>query len=88
MNPNGDLVTADNFEVAPNLGIFTSTSNNGFIESMEGYNPDYLPIKSSGVLAKIRAGRAGWESMVSPDVAKIIKQRQLFGYQPELVAKN
>jgi hypothetical protein len=89
LNPNGDLVTADNFEVAPNLvHLYRHLLDNGFIESMDGYNPSYLPIKSSGVLAKIRAGTAGWESMVSPEVAKIIKERQLFGYQSELVAKN
>ncbi len=89
MNPNGDLVTADNFEVAPNLvHLYRHLLDNGFIESMDGYNPSYLPIKSSGVLAKIRAGTAGWENMVSPEVAKIIKERQLFGYPSELVAKN
>jgi hypothetical protein len=89
LNPNGDLVTADNFEVAPNLvHLYRHLLDNGFIESMDGYNPSYLPIKSSGVLAKIRAGTAGWESMVSPEVAKIIKERQLFGYHSELVAKN
>jgi hypothetical protein len=89
MNPNGDLVTADNFEVAPNLvHLYKHLLDNGFIESMDGYNPSYLPIKSSGVLAKIRAGAAGWEKMVSPEVAKIIKERQLFGYQPELAGKN
>jgi hypothetical protein len=89
LNPNGDLVTADNFEVAPNLvHLYKHLLDNGFIEAMEGYNPNCLPIKSSGVLAKIRAGTAGWENMVSPEVAKIIKERQLFGYQAELVAKN
>ena len=89
MNPNGDLVTADNFEVAPNLvHLYRHLLDNGFIESMDGYNPSYLPIKSSGVLAKIRAGTAGWENMVSPEVAKIIKERQLFGYHSELAAKN
>jgi hypothetical protein len=88
LNPNGDLVTADNFEVAPNLlHLYKHLLDNGFIESMEGYNPSYLPIKSSGVLAKIRAGKPGWQSMVSPEVAKIIKERQLFGYQAELVEK-
>ncbi|HET7237482.1 MAG TPA: hypothetical protein VFI76_00535 [Terrimicrobiaceae bacterium] len=89
LNPNGDLVTADNFEVAPNLvHLYRHLLDNGFIESMEGYNPNYLPIKSSGVMTKIRAGAQGWESMVSPEVAKIIKERQLFGYQPELVGKS
>ena len=89
LNPNGDLVTTENFEVAPNLvHLYRHLLDNGFIEAMEGYNPSYLPIKSPGVLAKIRAGISSWESMVSPEVAKIIKQRQLFGYHPELVAKT
>ena len=89
LNPNGELVTAQNFEVAPNLvHLYRHLLDNGFIESMEGYNPSYLPIKSSGVLAKIRAGTAGWESVVSPEVAKIIKERQLFGHYAELVTKN
>jgi hypothetical protein len=89
LNPNGDLVTTENFEVAPNLvHLYRHLLDNGFIEAMEGYNPSYLPIKSPGVLAKIRAGTTSWESMVSPEVAKIIKQRQLFGYHPELVAKS
>ena len=89
LNPNGELVTAENFDVAPNLvHLYRHLLDNGFIESMEGYNPSYLPIKSPGVLAKIRAGGAGWESMVSPEVAKIIKERQLFGYHPELVTKD
>ena len=89
LNPNGDLVTTENFEVAPNLvHLYRHLLDNGFIEAMEGYNPSYLPIKSPGVLAKIRAGTTSWESMVSPEVAKIIKQRQLFGYHPELVAKT
>jgi len=89
LNPNGDLVTTENFEVAPNLvHLYRHLLDNGFIEAMEDYNPSYLPIKSPGVLAKIRAGTTSWESMVSPEVAKIIKQRQLFGYHPELVAKT
>ena len=89
LNPNGELVTAENFEVAPNLvHLYRHLLDNGFIESMEGYNPSYLPIKSPGVLAKIRAGAEGWESMVSPEVTKIIKERQLFGYHAELVTKD
>jgi hypothetical protein len=89
LNPNGDLVTAENFEVAPNLvHLYRHLLDNGHIVSMEGYNPTYLPIKSPGVLAKIRAGTEGWENVVSPEVAKIIKERHLFGYHSELVGKS
>ena len=74
--------------MAPNLAhLYTHLLENGFVESIEGHNPNYLPIKSSEVLAKIRAGASGWERMVSPEVAKIIKERQLFGYQLELASQ-
>jgi hypothetical protein len=89
LNPNGELVTVHNFEVAPNLAhLYTHLLENGFIEAVQGHNPSYLPVKSSVVLAKIRAGAAGWEKMVSPEVARIIKERRLFGFQPELAGKN
>jgi hypothetical protein len=89
LNPSGELVTAQNFEVAPNLvHLYTHLLENGFIETIQGHNPSYLPVKSSVVLAKIRAGAEGWEKMVSPEVAKIIKERRLFGFQPELAGKN
>ena len=59
LNPNGDLVTADNFEVAPNLvHLYRHLLDNGFIESMEGYNPNYLPIKSVGSNGQDSRGRA------------------------------
>ena len=89
LNPNGDLVTTQNFEVEPNLvHLYTHLLENGFIEPMQGHNPNYLPIKSAEVLTKIRSGAEGWERMVSPEVGSIIKQRKLFGYQPELAGKN
>ncbi|HET9523808.1 MAG TPA: hypothetical protein VFO90_06220 [Terrimicrobiaceae bacterium] len=88
LNPNGDLVTARNFEVAPDLThLYTHLLEKGVVEAIEGHNPDYLPIKSSEVLAKIRTRASGWERMVSPEVAVIIKERQLFGYQLELAGK-
>jgi hypothetical protein len=87
VNPNGELVTARNFDVAPNLvHLYKHLLENGFIEPLEGYNPSYLPIKSSEVLAKIRGG-LGWEGAVSPEVAKIIKERRLFGFQSEFAGK-
>jgi hypothetical protein len=88
LNPNGELVTTRNFEVEPNLvHLYTHLRENGFIEPMEGYNPNYLPIKSAEVLTKIRKGSTGWERMVSLEVGNIIKERRLFGFQPELAAK-
>lgn len=81
LRPDGELVTADNFRVEPNLvHLYSHLLENRFIEAMQGYQPDYLSIKAPQVLAKIRAGDAEWETMVSPEVAAIIKQRRLFGH--------
>ncbi len=89
LNPNRELVTAQNFEVAPNLvHLYKHLLENGFIEAVENHNPSYLYIKSSEVLARIRADAPGWEQMVSPEVAKIIKERRLFGFQSELASAH
>jgi len=81
LKSDGELVTAKNFRVAPNLRhLYTHLLENGFIEAMEGYHPDYLTIRAPNVLARIRGGDEAWEKMVSPEVAKIIRERRLFGH--------
>ena len=54
---------------------------NRFIEGLKDYDEKCLPIFSRDVLAKIQKGDASWEQMVPPEVAKIIKERRLLGYQ-------
>ena len=81
LRPEGGLVTAENFQVPPKLThLYAHLLENGFIESMKGYHPEYLSIKAPQVLAKIREGDPGWEESVSPEVAVIIKERRLFGH--------
>lgn len=81
LRQDGELVTANNFNVAPNLRLlYAYLLENGFIEAMEGIHQSYLSIKAPQVLAKIRAGDRDWETMVSPAVADIIRQRRLFGH--------
>jgi hypothetical protein len=77
---NGSLITAENLQVAPNLShLYTHLLQNRFIAPIRGYNPDYLPIFSREVLAKIQKGESGWEQQVPPRVAELIKARKLFG---------
>lgn len=81
LKSNGELVTADNFRVAPNLRhLYTHLLENGFIEAMENFQPDYLTIRAPEMLGRIRAGDISWQKMVSPEVAEIIQQRRLFGH--------
>jgi len=81
LKADGELVTAHNFRVEPNLRhLYTHLLENGFIEAMENYRPEYLTIRAPEVLGLIRAGDPTWQKKVSPEVAEIIKQRRLFGH--------
>jgi len=78
--PGGEIVTADNFQVAPNLKhLYAHLLSNGVIEAVKDFHAEYLPIRSSEVLASIRKKNSDWEKMVPPEVADIIRQRRLFG---------
>jgi hypothetical protein len=74
------LVTAETLEVAPNLRhLYRYLLESGHIESIRGYNENYLPIFSHDVLNKIAAGDTTWKKMVPPQVAKMVQDRQFFG---------
>jgi len=78
--PDGSLVTAKNFEVAPNLvHLYSHLLENHFIEEISDYTSAFLPIRSADVLSLIRKGDRSWENMVPPAVADIIRERRLFG---------
>ena len=78
----GELITARDLEVAPNLRhLYQHLLLNNCIHEITDYHPEYLKIYPPDVLAKMRMGDAGWESMVPPEVAQIIKEREFFGYR-------
>jgi hypothetical protein len=78
----GALITAGNMRVAPNLRhLYSYLIENRFIEGLRDMNERFLPIFSRDVLAKIKSGNPSWEEMVPAQVAQLIKQRKLFGYQ-------
>jgi hypothetical protein len=54
---------------------------NRLIESLRDFNPNCLPVYSRDVLGRIRSGDPSWVSMVPPQVAERIKERNLFGYK-------
>ncbi len=78
----GNLVTATQIKVAPNLrSLFRYLIDNQYIEEITEYHPDYLRIYPPDALAKLQSGDSGWEHMVPPEVVKIIKEREFFGYR-------
>ena len=79
---NGELVTAKQLEVAPNLrSLFQYLIENEFIQEITDYNRDYLRVHPPEALAKLQSGDPAWERMVPPEVTKIIKDRGFFGYR-------
>jgi hypothetical protein len=76
----GALISASNLRVAPNLRhLHAYLVENRLIEGLRDYDESALPIFSRDVLHKIRSGDKSWETMVPPQVAKIIRERKLFG---------
>lgn len=81
LEENGNLTTALNFQVAPNLKhLYQHLIENKFIIPIENFHREYLNIQSADVLRGIRDRDGTWESKVPTKVAEIIKERRLFGY--------
>ncbi len=78
----GATISAANLRVAPNLRhLHAYLVENRFIEGLRDYDEKNLAIFSREVLKKIRAGDPTWDACVPPQVAKIIRERKLFGCQ-------
>jgi hypothetical protein len=78
-----ETIKAHEVEVPEHLGhLFRHLMENGYIEGIENFHPEYLNIFSRAILQMIRDRNPGWEKMVPPEVATCIKENQFFGYQP------
>jgi len=76
------LSTVQKWRPAPHLqNLYEHLIENGYIEALDFYDRDCLPIFSRDVLEKIREQNNAWESMVPTAVAEIIKDRKLFGFR-------
>ncbi len=74
------LITATNLRVAPHLRhLHAYLVENRFIENIRDYDPECLPVFSRDVLKKIRSGDTSWDEMVPTEVARMIRERNLFG---------
>lgn len=79
-----ELMTAQNLPLPEGVKfLYRHLLENQQIVDVEAFNPDILHIFSKEVLQQIRQGRAGWEIMVPQKVARIIKEKYLFGYPVE-----
>ena len=85
----GRLTTVQKLKVEPHLrNLYAHLVENGYIESIDFYDKNFLHIFSRDVLAKIAEHDPSWEEMVPPEVAEIIKARHFFGYELRAAAQE
>ncbi len=78
--PSGQLLTVENYPVAPHLKhLYAHLVENRFIQGIQNYNADLLPIRRREVLEQIEAGDRRWEQVVPPQIVEVIRRRGLFG---------
>ena len=78
---SGALITAGNLRVASNLRhLYAYLYENQLIHGLRDIREELLPIYSRDVLEKIQQGDGEWEKMVPCEVARLIKERKLFGW--------
>ncbi len=79
MNPQGQLVTAEDFQTHDAIqNLYAFLIGQGAIRSLENSNPDLLKIRSRDILARIRANDSSWKDMVPAQAATLIAERNLF----------
>jgi hypothetical protein len=75
-------INATNVQVKMHLrNLYAHLLENHHVVPVVGYDSSLMEIFSRDILARIRAGKSGWEEMVPEKASAIIKQRHLFGYQ-------
>ena len=78
---SNELITAETFQIAGNMRhLYAHLLENGHVLPIRSYNEEYLKIDPDVVLRQIQSSDHGWERMVPPAIADIIKREQLFGY--------
>ncbi len=81
-NDQVELLNSNNLPIHPRVrNIYQYLQSNGRIEDLK-YNADILGVFSKDILNKIKSSDEGnWEHAVPMGVAKIIKERSLFGWE-------
>jgi hypothetical protein len=79
---NTFLTSAHNMDIPqPIHFLYQYLLENGNIVDVNTYNEEILHIYHKKVLTMIQTGETGWEQKVPEGVAKVIKEKSLFGYK-------
>ena len=76
-----ELMTCENLPVPEGVKfLYRHLLDSGQIVDVTGFKVDQLHIFSKEVHRMLQTNEQGWEEMVSPKVAKLIRERCLFGF--------
>ncbi|HVW97459.1 MAG TPA: hypothetical protein VHA56_15910 [Mucilaginibacter sp.] len=70
------------------IDLYRYLISNNKIEDIRHYNENNLHVQTDKVLELIKEGAKGWEEFVPADVAEMIKDRCLFGYDCDVKTKK
>ncbi|MGB1309436.1 MAG: TonB-dependent receptor, partial [Oceanihabitans sp.] len=80
----GTLTTSENLKVHPRMKeLYKFFKYNGKVVDITDYDLNTLNIFSRTVLKMIATGKENWEKMLPEGVAKLIKEKSLFGCETE-----
>ena len=89
LGEDGDIITSENLKVHPRMKeLYKFFKFNGKVVDIDDYDPSILEVFSREVLNMINNGKPGWEIMLPSGISEIIKEHQLFGYDPNKVLKE
>lgn len=90
VNEDGTIMDSENLKVHPRMKeLYKFFKYNGKVVDITDYDPAILNIFSRTVLKAIAEREDNWESMLPTGLATIIKEKHLFGYEPqEIASKN
>jgi len=85
-NEDSTLTTSENLKVHPRMKeLYKFFKYNGKVVDIADFDSSNLSVFSRTVLKMIADGENGWEDMLPEGVAKLIKQKSLFGCESEEV---
>lgn len=80
----GEYTDSENLKVHPRMKeLYKFFKYNGKVVDITDYNPEIMKIFSREVLSMIEKHEDGWEEMLPPGVAEIIKEKKLFNCKAE-----
>jgi hypothetical protein len=89
IDENGEIMNSETLRVHPRMKeLYKFFKFNGKVVDITNFNPENLEVFSREVLKMISKNKPGWETMLPPGVAEIIKKKSLFGYNPNLLLEK